>query len=80
MNILSLAAYERARRALRGECEPLLLRCRRRALGTSRSMPNKNPTALGGIFVLAQEEGFEPPCLLGKRFSRLFGYIPNRPE
>ena len=25
---------------------------------------------------MAQEEGFEPPCLLGKRFSRLFGCFP----
>ena len=26
-------------------------------------------------FLLAQEEGFEPPCLLGKRFSRRLTYL-----
>ena len=33
---------------------------------------------LGWDFCLAQEEGFEPPCLLGKRFSRLSKVFPKR--
>ncbi|MBQ7314471.1 MAG: hypothetical protein IJW83_00470 [Clostridia bacterium] len=31
----------------------------------------KTPTARIGALFLAQAEGFEPPCRLGKRFSRL---------
>ena len=56
MNILSLAAYERARRALRGECEPLLLRCRRRALGTSRSMPKQKSHRFGWETIYEKRE------------------------
>ena len=29
---------------------------------------------------LAEAEGFEPPCLLGKRFSRTSQSFPTRPE
>ena len=43
-----------------------------------RSQRNKKTTELFWArlsFYLAQEEGFEPPCLLGKRFSRLLTVV-----
>ena len=53
---------------IRLNANPILLR--RGALGTSRSYAKQKSHRYGWDFCLAQEEGFEPPCLLGKRFSR----------
>ena len=62
MYILSLAAYERARRALRGECEPNSAALALAELGSQPRFGchRKKTSHRGGLFPMAAELGFEP--------------------
>ena len=69
--IFRLDAYKRAWRALRLKCEPHSSRVRSESGFESLWLWQKiKDTHKECPYFLAQEEGFEPPCLLGKRFSR----------
>ena len=58
-NILTLAAYERARRALRGVCEPTVAKAT--VFEPRHRLRQKNkPTARAGLFFLVEVAGFEP--------------------
>ena len=59
-NIRSLAAYERARRALRGECEPMRLRRRVRFLVPATSTEKEKAGLLSCFSVLVTGTGIEP--------------------
>ena len=84
-NIRSLAAYERARRALRGECEPMRLRRRVRFLvrvaSTEKEKAGLFPRLLPGAYRTAVycefgdvSSGFVRPCQLDQSLN------PNRKQ
>ena len=54
-----------------GYANPILrLRESQRGVREPLTVAKNKDTRKGCPYFLAQEEGFEPPCLLGKRFSR----------